>query len=286
MKIKDLFYVLRPWQWYKNLLVFLPVFFSGNLLDLNMILLSFIGFISLCLVSSSNYIINDLVDFKKDRFHPEKRKRTLASGRVSFKVKVLIICVCLAAGLGLAFFMNWIFLGLVIALFVLSQLYSFFLKKEAFVDVLVIAVNFVIRAVSGACLISVMISPWLIAGVFSFALFLGVGKRYADLAYLGQRKAAQYKEVMRSYTKESLTAFMVLSTSVLAITYLLYSFFSDYPLLVLTLPFAFYVFLRYFSLVFSGSVIARRPELVFTDVRMVLGMILWVVSAVIIIYLL
>lgn len=283
MKLLDFFRVLRINQWYKNLLIFLPILFSHNLFGIDNLLLTLVGFGSLCFISSSSYIINDIIDLKRDRFHPEHKRRPLASGRIKIWFAGILAFICMICGIFTAYILDTNFLYCVIALWGLSVAYSLFLKKEAFVDVLVIGVNFVIRASSGAYIIDVKISPWLIIGVFFLSLFLSIGKRHADLIFLG-KTAAKYKEVLKVYSKENTTALMIISTSLLIITYSFYSFSSEYASLIFTLPFALYVIFRYFTLVFTGSEIARHPEKAIRDIRMVIGGLLWLISIIILIY--
>lgn len=283
MKLKYFVRLLRPRQWYKNLLVFLPIIFAGQLFDQQKLFLTVFGFVALCAVSSANYVINDVVDVKKDRKHPEKRERPIAAGRVSVFVALLISAVLLGAGVGIAFLLDVWFLIFVLFLFGLTQAYSFWLKKEAFADILIIGINFVIRAVSGTFIIDVDISPWLVLCTFFFALFLASGKRYADLAFLGA-KARQHKESFRVYTKDVANILMLVATTLLIAMYSAYALLGEHRWLGLTLPFALYAIFRYFSLIYAGSSIARHPELVVKDTRMVVAILLWAVVAFAVIY--
>jgi 4-hydroxybenzoate polyprenyltransferase len=162
-------------------------------------------------------------------------------------------------------------------------LYSLFLKKEAFVDVLVIGINFVIRASSGAFIIDVTISHWLIIGIFFLSLFLSIGKRQADLIFLG-KNAKKHRAVLEVYSRENTTALMIVATSLLVITYTFYSFSNDSPHLIFTLPFSLYVIFRYFTLVFTGSEIPRHPERTVKDYRMMAGILLWFISFIVLFY--
>jgi 4-hydroxybenzoate polyprenyltransferase len=272
--ISDFIKLIRPKQWYKNFLVFLPIIFVGKVFDLNLLLLTIIGFASLCAISSANYILNDIFDIKNDRLHPEKKTRPLAAGRISIWVAILFMLVLVAVSGYLAFNLAPMFRYSIIALFVLTQLYSLWFKKEMFADIVIIGVNFVIRAISGAFIINVTVSSWLIVGVFFFAMFLAAGKRHAELLFLGE-KATAHRATLKQYTKELTSALMVLTTALLIIAYSLYSFFSEHKNLFITLPFAIYAIFRYFNLVYSGSPIARHPEKVFGDVRMIVAMLLW-----------
>jgi 4-hydroxybenzoate polyprenyltransferase len=277
MAYSDYLKVIRWHQWYKNFLVFLPLIFGGKLLSPALFWVTALAWLSLCFASSFNYIINDIVDRKKDRAHPEKRNRPIASGKISVNVAFGIAVVLLAIGLRLAWVLNRNFFYAEIFLVVLTQIYSFALKRVAFADIIAVAINFVVRAVSGAFLLNAVVSPWLVLCTFFFALFLLAGKRYADLIFLG-KKAAEHKETLRFYTKDVANAFMIIATALIVMMYSAYAFLSERHGLAFSLPFALFVIFRYFSLIYIGSPIARHPDKVFTDWRMLVGMALWGIS--------
>ncbi len=283
MSLSDYLKVIRPQQWYKNLLVFLPIIFVGQLFDQQKLLLTVLGFIALCLVSSANYVINDLIDVRKDRAHPEKRKRPIAAGRIPVLVALVYALALLAAGIWVALRLDQWFLYFAVFLFVLTQVYSFWLKKEAFADILVIGINFVVRAVAGTFIIDVAISPWLVLCTFFFALFLASGKRHADALFLG-KGAQAHKETLAVYTKDVTSTLMIIATVMLIASYSFYAVLGEHKYLTLTMPFALYAIFRYFSFIYSGSSIARHPELVIKDWRMLFDMALWAIVAFIAIY--
>ena len=274
-KLIDFLKLLRIPQWYKNLVIFLALFFSANLLDLNKLALTVCGLIILCLASSGNYILNDIIDIKKDRKHPEKKNRPLASGKISILTALIFVSLLFIGSFYWAFQLSSNFFYTVLSLVSLTLLYSLFLKKEIFVDVLIISINFVIRAVSGAFLINVSVSPWLILCPFFLALFLASGKRYSELGFL-KKKAADFRIVLKKYTPELTMSLMNISTALLIVCYSFYSFLSDYNLLI-TLPFALYVIFRYYYLVKIGSEISRKPEKILKDYRMIIGILLWII---------
>ncbi len=285
--LRDSFSLVRVRQWYKNLLVFLALFFSGQLFVASEFLLLSLAFLSLSFVASSYYIINDLIDLKKDSLHPEKKHRPLASGRISTLWAIFLVFLCLFAGLWLAFSITLLFFYFALLLFFVSVLYSIFLKKILFADVLTIAVLFVLRAISGAFVIGVVISPWLILCPFFLALFLALGKRHADLLLLGPvKKAVRTRKVLGQYTLELTSSMMLLATSLLVISYALYSFLSPYNFLLYTLPFALFVVFRYYALVQQGSPIAREPGFFFKDWQLVVGVVLWLALTYLLIYML
>lgn len=275
--------VLRPQQWYKNLLIFLPLIFVGDLFSFADMTIVLMGFISLCLCSSYNYILNDYIDRERDREHPEKKTRPLVSGALSPSFALVEALILLVAGLALAFFLNTIFGYAVVFLVALTKAYTLFFKHIPFADILSVSINFVVRAVSGTLLLNIQISPWLIICTFFLALFLLAGKRYGDLQFLGN-KATAHKETLMVYTKDVTSALMIIATSLIILAYTAYTFFSNHQGLIISLPFALFVFFRYFSLVYTGSPIARHPEKVFHDKQMVISMILWTITVIAALY--
>lgn len=269
--------ICRTHQWYKNLVIFLPLLFVSGMIAKNQSIMLILGFVSLALISSSNYIINDIADLKKDKHHPEKRMRPLAAGKITVPEAGILAALLAIASLFLAYKLNIYFFYSVILLFVLTQIYTFFLKNEVFLDILLISTNFVIRAASGAFILSVVISPWLILCTFFLAMFLAVSKRYADLLYLGN-KATKHKEVLAHYSKELTNVLMIISTVLLIMSYSLYSFLSSHKYLLVTLPIALYVIFRYFYLVYSGSEISRHPDKMIKDGRLVTGVLVLLIA--------
>ncbi|MCK4669672.1 MAG: decaprenyl-phosphate phosphoribosyltransferase [Nanoarchaeota archaeon] len=283
MGLKHYIKLLRPQQWYKNTLIFLALIFGGHLFNVAEFKLTVIGFICLCLISSSNYIFNDILDLKADRAHPEKKKRPLASGKIKIWKGGIIAIILLIVSLFVSYNLSVTFFYFVLALFLLTQFYSLVLKREIFVDLLLISINFVLRAASGSYLIDLKISPWLILCPFFLALFLTTGKRISDLKLLG-KKAAAHKAVLKKYTSEMTNALMIIATTSLILAYTLFAFQSGHHNLLLTIPFALYAIFRYMQLIYQGSKIARHPELLVTDKRMVIAGILWGLSTLFVLY--
>ena len=273
-KLISIFKLLRPQQWYKNLVIFAALFFTGEFFYLGELRLTLLGFISLCLISSTNYIINDIIDCKEDKRHPEKKKRPIASGEIKIWLAIIIAIFTFSIALINAFFLTEGFFYVIILLFALTQAYSIFLRNEPFLDVILIGVNFVLRAVSGTFIINTEISPWLIICAFFFALFLGFGKRKADLQILGA-KAKEHKKVYKTYTNELLNSIINSLIAIIITTYSLYTFFKEGHELIFTLPVVVYALLRYLQLIGSGSAIARHPEQAFKDIRLILSMLIW-----------
>ena len=283
MRLSEYVKLIRVNQWYKNLVIFLPLLFVGDFFNIGKLTTLFIGFLALCFISSSNYIINDIVDVKKDRLHPEKKKRPLASGKVSYFEAFCLFFILLFLSVFIALSLSIYFFYAIIVLFLITQLYSFIFREEVFLDVIFISINFVIRAVSGTFLIKSDISPWLILCTFFLALFLAVGKRKVDLKSFKEH-SYNSRKVLKYYNNEIINFLLIISTSMLIISYALYSFLSQYDNLILTLPVSLYVILRYVYLINTNSVIARHPEKVFMDFRMLVGILLWIFLVFVLIY--
>jgi 4-hydroxybenzoate polyprenyltransferase len=274
--------LIRGKQYYKNLLVFLVLIFAGEALNLSSLNLVAWGFVSLCLISSTNYILNDIFDLKRDRVHPEKRKRAIVSGKVSvFWASVVAIIFAIIA-LVIAFFVSYGFFILVIGFFLFTQIYSLYLKNQIFLDIIAIAINFVIRAVSGAFILDVRVSPWLIVCAFFLSLFLVTAKRKGDLVFLGV-KAKEHKRVLQFYSVGLLDKMLIIIVTLLIASYSFYSFSSVYPMLI-TLPVVLYAVLRYLYLLETKSEIVRKPELFLRDSGLLISSWIWIFLCVFLIY--
>ena len=266
--------LLRTRQWYKNLVVFLPIIFAEAAFTEGYLLKVTLAFASLCLVSSASYVINDIVDAKEDRKHPEKSNRPIAAGKINIELALAISLTLFILGIIAAAQLSALFAASALALFISTQLYIFFLKRVMFADIISISINFVIRAVSGALAINVRVSPWLILCTFFLSMFLAAAKRKGDLGL-----------VKNEYTQEISERLMMFATIALVMSYSLYSFLSIYPLLIATLPFAIYVIFSYAYLSHSNKAVARNPEKALLDARITIGIIFWVALAFTVIYL-
>ncbi len=275
---------MRPYQWYKNLLIYLGVIFGKYLLNFEYVFWATIGFIVLSLVSSASYVINDIKDVALDRVHPEKARRPIASDAVSIKEAWGLTILLLLLGFGMAFLLplnqvifaegKMMFILIVVIIFFTSQAYSWGLKNVVIIDVTVLSLNYVWRALSGTFLLSIGISPWLIVLSFLGALFLSLCKRKADLDYL-KDKAAAHKPVFNYYTSELLQQIITIVAAAIIFSFTLYSFFSQttsqHAYLVLTVPLITFIIFRYLFLLSSGNKVARSPELLFLDKQLLVG---------------
>jgi len=243
--VKIFLKLIRVNQWYKNIIIFLPLVFSLQFFSPDVILLSIFGFIALCLVSSAGYIRNDIKDLPLDLQHPKKKNRPLPAKKISIPKANIIFIGLIAAGLGLSFFLDWKFGIMTILLLVNTEVYSNWLKKYLFLDIFSISGNFLIRAISGVILIGSPLSPWLILGIFFVALFLAVIKRRNEVSVMAD-SAKNHREVLNQYTATTLNSIILISSIMVITTYSLYSMDSvtqDWRL-VITVPIVVYIVFR------------------------------------------
>ncbi len=291
-KIKSVFHLLRIRQYYKNVLVFVGIFFSQRLFETNLYFNLLIGFIILCCTSSINYIVNDIRDVKKDRLHPEKiRKKPLASGDIPLYLAGFLLIVLGGIIIILLFFIieNLGFIFMIILIFITGQLYNHLLKKYAFIDIIILSTGYLWRALAGCAIIEEFVSAWLFLAIFEVALFLSIAKRKGDLMLLGKDKAVEHKKVYDQYSLTILNHFHVIIAGALFMTYSLYlilKFDLDVPgsaalyeyFAILTIPIALYIIMRYMYLTSSKPEIARSTEKAFLDKGIIIaGLILLII---------
>lgn len=295
-RLKAIIVLFRPHQYYKNFLIFFGLFFSKNLFRIDLWFPMVMAFIILCLVSSLNYILNDFRDIEKDRHHPEKSHRPFPSGKVSSIEAIFLMFVLVIAILGLIYLIpststpldlfvpnllegellqeaviindsKTAFFLVILGLFVTSQLYSLYLKEKVFADIVTISVNYVWRAIAGAVLISVSVSPWLIILCFITAMMLSLAKRKGDLALLGA-EAKKHKAVFTSYTPELLNQSLstIIAIEILAIfIYLVERHPTETVFIVVALPLITFLFFRFLFLTSQNTVASRKAERLFLD---------------------
>jgi 4-hydroxybenzoate polyprenyltransferase len=258
--------LLRPRQWTKNALLFAALVFAEKLFVPEALLRASLAFVCFCLASSSGYVVNDLVDAPRDREHPEKRKRPIASGEVGRQPALLLAVGLTAAALALGAALGAGFLGSVVVYLALTHFYSFAGKNVAILDVMLVAAGFVIRAVAGALAIPVPWSDWFVLCTLFLALFLALSKRRAELLRAGEA-ASRARPVLAAYTPSTLAAFTATSMAAALITYALYvhAVLEKYPWLALTLPFVMFGLFRYQLLVETRGLGEKPEDVVFVD---------------------
>lgn len=280
--IKELIVSMRPRQWYKNLVIFIGIVFSLNLLNFDLWIDAAGAFAVFCALSGSIYLINDILDIEKDKNHPKKRLRPVASGKLKPAHAMVSAITVIIIVLGMAYLINKLFLGAAITFFILILIYSVFLKHIIIVDIMIISTGFVIRAIAGCLAVGVLISPWLIICAFLLALFLGIGKRRHELVLLGE-KSGEHRKILDGYSTEMLDQMINITTSALIMSYSLYTFFTGKIFIMLTIPFVFYGLFRYIYLVHTEN-FGGEPEMLFKDKGMLMSMVLWVLLVIFVLY--
>ena len=279
---------LRPRQWVKNLFVFAGVIFSQQLLTPR-IWPALAAFAIFCGLSGSIYLFNDVADADKDRLHPAKRLRPIASGALPLGTAVGFGVLLLAGCLAAAFALSTAF-GLVsLSYGALLTAYSLWLKHIVIVDVLTVSMGFVLRAVAGAVAVDVEISGWLLICSILMALFLGLGKRRHEyLSLTGD--AAAHRPILADYSEGFLDQMISVVTASTVTTYALYTMSPETVakfhtrLLPLTLPFVLYGIFRYLYLLYRRDLGGNPSDLVVTDRGLLLDVLLWMLTTLAIIY--
>ncbi len=279
---------MRPRQWLKNLFVFAALVFDRQLAQPVPFLRTLAGFLLLCLASGAVYLINDLTDLEQDRHHPVKRQRPLASGALPAGVARGAVVVLVPLTLAAAYLLDPGFAAIVLGYLLLNLLYTFRLKHVPILDVLAIAAGFVLRVGAGVSLITVeRFSPWLYVCTTLLALFLGFGKRRAELVLLAEN-AANHRRVLDGYTLELLDQLIVVVSGTTIIAYSLYTFSAENlpenHLMMLTIPFVLYGIFRYLHLIHVENAGGSPEELVLRDRPLMATLLLWGLTAVAILY--
>ncbi len=279
---------MRPRQWAKNVFVFAGVVFDGRLFDPVPLGRTIVAFVIFCLLSSAMYLINDVVDADKDRRHPTKRNRPIASGELSPKVAVAAAVILTVGSLAGAFAINTP-LGLVsLAYLALMMAYSFYLKRLVIIDVMVIAAGFVLRVMAGAAAVQVTrFSPWLYMCSTLLALFIAINKRRNELLLLAE-DANNHRASLGDYNLEFLDTMTSLVTATLLASYSFYTFSApNLPAnhsMMLTIPFVLYGVFRYLFLVHARGLGGAPEEIVLSDKPLILTLVLWGVTVCLVLY--
>jgi 4-hydroxybenzoate polyprenyltransferase len=285
----SLLIALRPGQWTKNLFVFAALVFAQRLTDRTDVLRSVVAFLVFCGLSSTVYLVNDVLDREPDQRHPLKANRPVASGLVSPALAITAAAVLGTGAMVVAWLLGQLFLQPAAAYLVLMTAYSLFLKHLVIIDVLTIAAGFTLRAAGGAAAIAVPISHWLLVCTTLLALFIALSKRRHELTLLTET-ATDHRPILSDYTPYLLDQMISVVT---ASTLIAYAFYTISPettqkfgtdLLTLTIPFPLYGIFRYLYLVHRLDKGGSPAELVVNDRPLLLCVALWALSMIAIIY--
>ena len=300
--------LLRPRQWIKNLAVFTAIIFTGQLFDWPIFYKVLLGFISFCGLSSATYVINDLFDIKKDRQHPFKKFRPLASGDVSVRTAIVVATILATASFWLSFAITPAFTIITVIYLILQFLYSMELKTIAAVDILIIALGYILRVYAGEFASGFHISVWMLLTTISFSLFLAVGKRRSELTLLSNSKVtnlAATRQTLTRYSDKLLDIYACMFATSAFITYSLFTFlesprgikialgvfmpdflpvFFQRKWLMITIIPVVYGIMRYLQDIYEKNEGESPDKVLLSDKPLLITVITWLVLVIFIIY--
>lgn len=300
----DLIRTLRPQQWVKNLSVLAPAFFAGQITsELNWSALAW-AFVILSTASSGTYIINDIVDRDKDKLHPLKASRPIASGQLNSFLAFLIATLLLVFSILMAFQFSKFFAITVITFIAIQLAYSLLLKNIILIDVMAIAATFSLRVFAGAFILPVPISAWLIVTTVTLALLIAIGKRRAEVTLLTHQLASQHREVVTHYPVVLLNGLTFMMATATIITYALFTFnapesttrhklvellpqtLNNPRWLMVTIPFVLYGVFRYLYVIYEKKEGSSPERVLIYDLPLLTTVISWAIAAYFAIYIL
>jgi 4-hydroxybenzoate polyprenyltransferase len=280
---------MRPKQWTKNGFVYFALFFDRQVFKLDPFLRTTAGFLLFCVVSGAVYIINDIADVGADRNHPTKRNRPIASGKLPIPMAWTVAIALVVISLVLGYLLDPGFAATLAVYFLLNLAYSLRLKHVPILDVIIIALGFVLRVHGGVTLITVeRFSPWLYVVTTLGALYLGLGKRRAELTLLAEG-AGSHRKVFEGYTIPLLDQYITIVSATTIVAYSLYTFSApNLPAnhtMMLTIPFAIYSIFRYLYLIQVTHVTGAPEDVLLTDRPLQLSILLWGLAMLAVFYL-
>lgn len=275
--LKEYIKLMRVKQYIKNLFVVAALIFSNKLLDSNAIYNTAIAFISFCLISSSVYVLNDIVDIEKDKLHPKKCKRPLASGAISKTSALILLLLLFMISISLSILVN-INLTFILLLYLANNLlYSFKIKNIILLDVFSIAFGFILRVLAGSVSINVSLSNWIILCTFFLSLYLGLGKRKKEISTL-KDNAGEHRKILKEYNDEIINQMMTVVLSSTIVCYALYSTSNpENPNMILTTIFVVYGVLRY-NYIINTTDEGNPTDVVLKDRSLQINVLIWAIS--------
>lgn len=306
--LSSLFISFRPLQWLKNLAVFANLVFSGQLFELNKFILVVQAFIIYCLVSSSMYLINDVIDISRDQIHPFKSKRPIAAGLIGKKTAIVIAVLLAILAITASLRLNIFFTGSVIVFITIQIAYSLLLKKYILIDVMTIAATFILRIYAGAIIINGHITVWFTLAITSLALFLAVGKRRSERTLLQNEIAVKHRDTLLHYPETLLDSLTIMFATSTWLSYTMFTFLEPMPsysptvtlllgdllprtliaskLLMLTVPFVIYAVMRYLYIIYEKREGELPERVLISDKPLLIAVMLWGITLLLIIYIL
>ena len=290
--MKDLFRLIRPKQWLKNVFVLVPIFFSGHLMDADCLYAGLGTFVAFSMIASSVYCFNDIIDVEADRRHPVKCSRPIASGAISLKQAYGLMALMLALSMVALLFLQqhyWKVLLIILGYYVLNLAYCAELKQHAIVDVCVIAFGFVLRLLAGGFATGIVLSRWIVLMTFLITLFMSFGKRRDDVIRMNDTGEAPRKNTIR-YNLVFIDQAITITASVTLVCYIMYTVSPEVisqlhtPYLYLTTVFVLLGLLRYIQLTVVDKRSGDPTKMMLRDRFIQIDVLLWALSFLIMIY--
>ena len=287
--LKGLIKTMRLRQWTKNGFIFFGLIFDKQLFAPGPFFRTLEGFFLFCLISSAVYLFNDIADVEADRNHPEKKFRPIASGKLPVSVATTVALLLTVVALPLGYLLSPMFALILTAYLVINLLYSRWLKHVPILDVLIISSGFVLRVAAGVALITVeRFSPWLYMITILFSLYIGLGKRRAELNLLAQG-ASSHRKVFDGYTIPLLDQYITIVSGMTIVAYSLYTFSApnlpENHAMMLTIPFVVYGIFRYLQLIQMGHAAGAPDEVALKDRPLQITVLLWGLAVIAVFYL-
>jgi decaprenyl-phosphate phosphoribosyltransferase len=281
--------LIRVKDWAKNLFLFIPIFFSGDLFNVDKLMALFGGFLAFSFTASSIYIINDYRDIENDRKHPVKSKRPLAAGTVSKTTAVIISGILLISGMVIAWFLRDKFLFVLSIYFVINVAYSFGLKNISILDIILLAAGFVLRIKAGSVIAHIPLSEWIVIMVFLLAIFMAIGKRRDDVL-LKMQSGTDMRKAASGYNLEFLNVLLALVSAVIIVAYFMYTMSPEVIVrlgthrLYYTCLFVMAGVLRYLQIIYVSADSGSPTKILYRDRFIQLSILLWISSYILILY--
>ena len=288
-KLAAIVTLVRPHQWLKNGVVLAPLVFAHRLLDPHAVGLALLAVVACCAVSSAGYVLNDLLDVELDRLHPTKRARPLAAGALTPAEGAAVLGVAAVFGLGVSLALGEDVLYLNASYLALQYAYSRVLKRVVILDVIVVAVGFIMRAYVGGRAIDVAVSPWLVLITFLLALFLALNRRRQELVSLGD-SAAAHRGVLADYTPALLDQMIAPITAATLVAYMIYSVSPEVTERLgthwvhLTVPFVVFGMFRYLYLVHRRQAGEDPARILLGDGPLLASVLMWIAANLMLLY--
>lgn len=277
----DYLRLIRIKQWLKNLFVFLPIFFAGKILDLHLLLNSIVAFFSFSFIASSIYIINDYIDIEKDKMHPEKKNRPLAAGKIRINHAIIVFLFLVLASYFMGYLIHsWGVILIISVYFVMNLAYSFKLKQIAIIDVVIIALGFLLRIYMGGFATNLPITVWAILVTFFLALVMALGKRRGEL--INVQLTGETRKALDGYNLQFIDIAITMVSTCFVVCYIMYTLdpvikMNFHYYIVYTSLFALIGILRYLQLTFVYNKTESPTKVLYRDLFLQIDLAIWVV---------